>query len=477
MFLRMKGLSDSELNKIHKAAMEILKDLGVSFFEPEAVEIFRENGFKTHDRTVFYEEKQVMKYLASVPSRFLVRARNPENDVPIGGHHFALLPGWGAPFIIDGNGDQRNAVMADYLDFCKLVHSSPYLDMMGYLMVMPSDIPSNISHLDMLLANLLYSDKATMASPQDRGKALDHLQMLSILWRGRKNIKNKPVTVSKINPISPLIYSKEMAGALIEYARLGQALQFPNAAMAGTTGPVTLSGTLAVITAEALAGIILTQIINPGTPCVFGGNSSATDMRTGAMAIGGPEAIKLIKAVTQIADYYELPCKTGGSITDAFVPDMQAGIESSLSLFTALASGANMVDQSCGILACFNAMSFEKFLIDEENCGYIRSILNPMEVSDDTIGMEQIKRAGIGRAYITFPETFARFKTEFFDPKLAARGGYDNWNKKGKKKIWERAAAYKTKRLASYSKPPIDPKIEKKLKAFVKKRKKEITTG
>lgn len=455
--------------------MEILRDIGVAFHDAQALEIFKKNGFKVDGRTVYFEEDQIMARLSTAPSRFCVRARNPEHNVRIGGDSFVLLPGWGAPFIMDRDGNQRNAVMEDYLTFCKLVHTSKQLGMMGFLTVMPSDIPPQISHLDMCLANLLYTDKASMASPQDRSKALDNIEMLSIVWGGRDKLLNTPVTVSKINPVTPLIYAEEMAGSLIEYARLGQPLQFPSAAMAGTTGPVTLPGTMAVTTAETLAGIALTQIINPGNPCVFGGISSATDMRTGAMAIGGPEAIKFIKSTAQIAGFYGLPCKAGGSLTDAFFPDMQAGIESSISLFTALASGVDMMDQSCGILASFNAMSFEKFLIDEENCGYVRHVLAPIEVNDETIAMDQIKRAGIGGAYLTFPETFSKFRKEFFIPKLAVRGSYENWEKAGKQKVWERVEQVKNERLDTYKRPFIDPAIEKELIAFVEKRKKELT--
>lgn len=474
MFHRMTGFSEAEINKIHDAVLEVLRDVGVAFREPEAVEVFKNHGFKTEGETVFFQEKQVVKALATAPSRFVVDARNPEKDVAIGGKDFVLLPGWGSPFIIDGDGNQREALMADYIDFCKLVHTSPYLDMMDFLAVMPSDIPPFHSHLDMMLANLLYTDKACMATPQDRRKAKDNIDMLSILWGGRDKIQDRPVTISKINPVSPLLYTEEMTGALIEYAQLGQPLQFPNLCMAGTTGPVSLPGTLVVLTAEALAGIVLAQIIRPGTPCVFGGNSCSADMKTGSAAAGGPEAIVLIHAITQMAKFYGLPCKAGGSVTDAHVPDMQAGFESGLSLFTALAAGAHMMDQSCGILSCFNAMSFEKFLVDEENCGYVRRILRPMEVSDNTIGMDQIKRAGIGGSYLAFPETFSRFRKEIFIPNLASRSGYDHWASSGKKEIRQKAAEYKEKRLAAYEKPVMDPGLEEALIRFVKRRKTEI---
>ncbi|MEH0019427.1 MAG: trimethylamine methyltransferase family protein [Desulfobacter sp.] len=470
MWQRMAGLSNAEADRIHGAAMEILGDVGVAFHEPEALEIFRARGFGVEGKTVFFREDQLMACLSTAPSRFVVHAKNPEKNVRIGGKDFALLPGWGAPFIIDPDGEQRPANMADYTDFCKLVHTSPFLDMMGFLTVMPSDISPAHSHLDMCLANLLLTDKASMASPQAR----DNLEMLAIFRGGRDKIQNLPVTVSKINPVSPLIYAEEMAGALIEYARMGQPLQFPSAAMAGTSAPVTLAGTLALITAEILAGVALVQLINPGTPCVFGGNTTASDMRTGAMALGGPEAIVLIRGITDMARFYGLPCKAGGSVTDAFFPDMQAGVESGISLFTALASGVNMLDQSCGILACFNAMSFEKFLIDEETCGYVRRVLTPMAVNDHTLALDQIKRAGIGGAFLTFPETFNGFKKEFFIPRLAVRGGYEKWRENGKQEMWERAAAYKAERLAAYERPGIDPAIEKELTAYVEKRKAQI---
>ena len=132
--------------------------------------------------------------------------------------------------------------MADYNTFCKLVHTSKYLDMNGFLMVMPSDIHPDRAHLDMMSSNILLSDKAFMGSSQDRTKARDSLHMASILFGGEENIMNRPVIPSKVNPVSPFLYSEEMAGALIEYARLGQPLEFPDMTLAGTSAPITLAG-------------------------------------------------------------------------------------------------------------------------------------------------------------------------------------------------------------------------------------------
>jgi len=474
LFKRMQCFSEDEINKIHLSVMEVFRDVGVAFREPEALKIFKQHMFKVDGNTVFFEEEQVMNTIDSVPSQFTIFARNPEKNVDVGGEHFALLPGWGSPFIIDSNGEQRDALMEDYNNFCKLVHTSEYLDMNGFLMVMPKDIHPDRAHLDMTLSNMLLSDKAFMGSPQDRIKARDSLHMAAILFGGEENIMNKPVIPSKVSPISPFFYSTEMAGALIEYARLGQPLEFPDMILSGTSAPITLAGTLVVMTTEVLAGVVLAQLINPGTPCVIGGCSCATDMKTGGLGLGGPEAVQIAHMTAQIGRLYGIPTKAGGSLTDSFFPDMQAGVESALAMFTSLASGNHFMNQACGILAGFNAMSYEKFLIDEETCGMIRRILKPIEINDETIALEQIKKAGIGGTYITSPETLKKCRTELFRPELATRGSYEKWKNQEKKQIWEKAKTALAKRFDGYARPDIDPGIEKDLKQFVKKRYKAI---
>jgi len=471
MLNRVPELSKEEIHMIHDASMEVLRDVGAAFHEPEAINIFKKHGFTVDGKTVFFQENQVMKALDTVPSRFAVRGRNPQKDVRIGEKDFVLIPGWGAPFMIDSEGEQREATLTDYENFCKLVHTSKYIDMNGFLMVMPSDVPPETSHLDMVLANILLCDKAFMGSSQDRQKAVDSLAMAAILWGGKEKIRNNPVMPTKINPVSPLMYSEEMAGSVIEYARYGQPLQFPDLIMAGASAPVTLAGTAVVMNAEDLAGIVLAQLVNPGTPCVYGGCSCALDMRTGGLALGGPEQIVLVSMCAQLASFYDIPCKAGGNLTDSFYPDMQAGVESALTIFMTLAGGVHMVDQACGILASFNAMSYEKFLIDEEACGMMKRILNPIEINDETIALDQIKQAGIGGAFIEFPETLERCRTEFFLPDISIRGSYDHWKTHGKKKSSERATEALHRRMDAYEKPDIDPEIEKDLLQFVNRKK------
>ncbi len=471
MYDRMQELNTQNMEKIHDAAMDLLKTTGVAFNDPEALEIFTANGHRVEGSIVYFEESDIQKALKTAPKRFTVHARNPEKSVEIGEDDFVFLPGYGAPFVMTAQGEQRQATMEDYDNFCKLIQTSPYIDMNGWMMVEPSDMPSETVHLDLNLSNMLLCDKPFMGSPVSRQGAIDGIEMAGILWGGKENIMDKTVSVSLINSLSPLQFSDEMAGALIELARHNQACVVASLIMAGGSGPVTLDGVLALQNAEILAGITLAQLVRPGAPVIYGSTSSAMDMKTGALSIGAPELSKNIQMTAQMARFYNLPSRSGGSLTDAMCADAQAGAESALALSTAARSGINFILHSCGILGSYISMSFEKFLIDEEVCGMVRNMIRPLALTDESIDIDVIKEVGIGGQYLTHPKTFKLCRTEFFMPTLMSRKNPDAWAKGGKKRIDQLAEDKVAQRLAAYEKPEIDPKVEKQLTDYVEKRK------
>jgi trimethylamine---corrinoid protein Co-methyltransferase len=471
MYDRMQELSVEQMTRVHDATMELLDTAGIVINEEEALDIFKKNGFRVEGKTVFPTEVQIRDAVAKAPQKITIHARNPEKSLTIGGDDFIFLPGYGAPYIIDANGDQRQAKMEDYDTFCKLIHTSKHVDMNGWMMVEPSDMPAETAHLDMTLSSMLLCDKPFMGSPVSKQGALDGIEMAGILWGGKEKIMDKPVSISLINSLSPLQFADEMAGSLIELARHGQVCIVASLIMAGASGPVTLAGVLALQNAEILTGITLAQLVHEGAPVVYGSTSSAMDMKTGGLSIGAPELWKNTNYAAQMARFYNLPSRSGGGLTDALYPDAQAGAESALALSTAARSGINVILHSCGILGSYIAMSFEKFIIDEEVCGMVRQMLKPIEISDDAIDVEMIRSVGAGGQYLTHPKTFELCRTEFFIPELMTRTDYDAWNAGGKRKIHDLAEDNLSRRLGQYEKPDMDPSIEKALTEYVSRRK------
>jgi trimethylamine--corrinoid protein Co-methyltransferase len=295
--------------------------------------------------------------------------------------------------------------------------------------------------------------------------------MAGIVWGQKEHLMNKPVMISLINSLSPLKYSEEMSGSLVEFARYGQPCVIASLIMAGTSGPVQIAGLLALQNAEVLAGITLAQLINPGTPVVYGTASSITDMRTGGLCIGAPEQSVIVTGIAQMARFYGLPSRGGGGLTDAHVPDMQAGIESAFALITAARNGINFILHSGGILDSYLSMSFEKFLLDEELCGMVKKLLTPIEITDESIDFNMIKDVGIGGQFLTQPATVKLCRKAFFMPRLFCRETYAGWESSGKKRVDETASHYLSERLSQYAKPPIDEGIEQALAEFVHRKK------
>lgn len=459
-------LSQDDLDEIHKTSMKVLENVGVKFPHEDVLDIFEEHGFETDGETVYLEEDQVMDALESVPEQFTIHARNPEKSVVVGDGSPVFAPAYGAPFLVDYEEGKREPTMEDYEKLARLADALPNQDMSGHLMVEPADLPSGEAHLYMLKAHIVHSDKPFVGSAEGTEGANHTMEMASIVF-GEDEVKEKPVTVGLINSLSPLGYSDEMLRALMVYARWGQPVIVAAVAMCGSTGPITLAGTLAMQNAELLAGVVLTQLINPGTPVIYGSTSTNIDMRTGALAIGSPELSLMVSAHAQLGRYYDLPSRSGGALADANFPDAQAGFESMFGLLTTVNSGVDFVLHAAGILTSYLAFSYEKFVLDDEICGMMRHYEQGIEVTPETLVYDVIADVGPGGNYLAETHTLERCRTEFWTPSVVSREGLEAWMEGGKKSAVDRAHTRWQKLLEEHQDPDLDETTARQLEDFV----------
>ncbi len=459
-------LSRSDIQAIHDTSMKLLGEIGILFPEESALQIFKDHGFKVEGHKVFFSEEQVMGEVKNVPGQFTLHARNPKRDVVIGNGHPVFAPGYGAPFLVDAETGKRAPTLEDYRNLVKLAHALPHQDLSGYLMVEPRDIPSETAHLHMLLAHMLHSDKAFIGSAEGTCGAQHTMEMLEILYGGKPD---RPVTVGLINPLSPLGYGTEMIQALMVYARAQQPVIIATLIMAGSTGPITLAGVLAVQNAELLAGIVLAQLINPGLPCLYGSTSTNIDLRTGALAIGSPELSLCLSAHAQLARFYGLPSRGGGALSDASLTDVQAGYESMFSLLTTVNSGIDFVLHAAGILSSYLAFSYEKFVMDDEICGMLRQYLRGIRVDPDTLAYDVIANVGPGGHFLGEDHTLERCRTEFWQPTLFDRNGLEAWWDGDRVDTTTRATSRWQNLLAQHEDPPLDQTIARQLQSYIEK--------
>ena len=201
---------------------------------------------------------------------------------------------------------RREATLEDFHNFAKLTYMAQHLHHAGGTLVEPNDIDVKERHLDMLLAHITLSDKAFMGSVTHADNARDTVTMAEILF-GAEAIRENPATLSLINASSPLRFDDRMFGALEVYARARQAVLVTPFLIAGAMSPSTMAATLAQQNAEALFGICYAQMLNPGTPCIYGSFLANIDMRSGAPCFGTPENALALYAGAQMARHYNLP--------------------------------------------------------------------------------------------------------------------------------------------------------------------------
>ena len=278
-------LTSHQVEQIHETSINILDQIGIEFSYPPALDVLRKGGARVEGQRVYFSPQLVERQIKKAPAQFTLHARNPENNVVIGGDNIVFVPGYGAPFVTDLDKGRREGTLLDFENFVKLTGASPYQDICSGMVIEPTDVPAERRHAEMIYTAFKYSDKPIMGSAMGVEGARDSIRMASILFGSEKELAEKPCMVSILCSLTPLSYDDRMLGAIMEYAKAGQPQFLSSLAIAGATSPATLAGTLALQNAEVLAGIVLTQLVRAGTPVIFAGSSTNAEMRTGALTL------------------------------------------------------------------------------------------------------------------------------------------------------------------------------------------------
>ena len=286
---RYELLSPDAIEVLDRGWRRIVSEIGVQFVKPEAIELFAKAGQKVEGQTVWLDPDFVMEQIAKAPREFDIQARNPKNNVHIGGDSMVFSGVYGPPFVRAGN-ERREATLEDFRKFTMLAQSFPELDSAGGIICEPNDAPLDSRHLDMIYALQTLSDKFYMGNVVSGVNALDTIKMSEILFGGRENIEKTPAMISLINCNSPLRWDDRMLDAQFEYNLANQPVVLTPFLLMGAMSPVTIPSALAQQLAEALSGIALAQLIRPGCPVVFGSFLSNIDMQSGSPTFGTPES-------------------------------------------------------------------------------------------------------------------------------------------------------------------------------------------
>lgn len=464
-------LSEEEVRQIHEQSLAILAEVGVEFTYEPALALMREHGQRVEAQRVYLDRDFVEAQLKKTPSDFTLQARNAEKSVTCGKNEIIYTMGYGLPYIYELDGSRRYSLMEDYDNIVKLADASDVIHTSGGNVCEPTDVNSDYRHLDMLYSHVKHSDKNFMGSAYGKEGAQDSLAIAEMLYGGSEAIRRRPALITLINSITPLKYDDRMLAALMTYAEAGQANLISALVMSGSTGPVTMAGTIALQNAEVLAGIVLAQCVRPGAPVVYGSSSGASDMRTVSLSIGNAETALYTSASAQMGRFYNLPSRGGGGLTDAKTVDAQAGYESMLLLAAASFTGINYVLHAAGIMQYYTAFSYEKFIVDVEICELMLKYRRGFDFGADMFAFDDIKEIGPGGHFLYQQSTLMKHRSELRSPSLSDRQGYEGWELQGMRTIAQVAHEKWQQALAQHESPPLDEALDRELCHYIQKRK------
>ena len=470
---RYEILSQESMATLTLGWRRIVSEIGIEFMSPWAIDVLRDAGQTVEGDNVKFDPDWILKQCALAPSEFNLRARNPKNNVHIGGNSMVFGGVYGPPFVREGD-VRRDATFNDYENFCKLSQSFDALDSVGGVVCEPNDLSLDSRHLDMAYAAATLTDKFFMGNVVTAQNAVDVIKMAEIIHGGREAIVETPALISLVNCNSPLRWDDRMLDSLREYVLAGQPVVVTPFLLMGAMSPVTIPATLAQQIAEALTGIALAQTLNPGCPIVFGSFLSNIDMQSGSPQFGTPESGIGLLCTGQIARSFNLPFRGGGGLNSSQTVDAQSAYQTMMTMMPTFLSGTNWVMHTAGWLEGGLVSCYEKFVLDIEILQSLMTEFTPLEFNVESLAFAAHLEVGHGGHFLGAAHTMERFRDCFYRPFLTNSDNFERWTRLGAKDSKMRAAEIYKKKLEDYVAPEMDSRMRQELDEFVAMRKSQL---
>ena len=473
----LAAFSKDELDTIHYATLQVLKDTGIKVQSENALEIFHGGGCDIER----FEGYGIVKFPSYVveecafwaPHSIVYAGRNPDDDFVAEPNRVGFTTFGGCINVIDPvTRKLRRATKKDCGDITRV---GDYLNEISVTTraVNSTDAPAGTISVHNIEAMLSNTGKHIVIGA-DSPRALNVMaELAAVCANGMDNLRKRPIFSVTVCPISPLTLPTNTCDVIIEAAGLGLGISIIPMALSGGTSSATLAGTLVTHNAEVLSSIALAQLAKKGLPCTYSSTSTILDLRFGTSAIGSPEYGMINAALAKLAQYYRLPSWVGGGPSDSKVPDIQSGYEFTLSATMSALAGASIVFGS-GVLEQGLTIDYAKIIMDAEMIRMIQIAIRGMELSDEKLAMDVIHEVGHGGAYITHEHSLRSMRSQS-QTKLFDRRSRSDWMEATEgKSIVERAYASAIEILKRHKPYPLPNGAAGEMSNIVKEFEKEV---
>ncbi|MGQ9666820.1 MAG: trimethylamine methyltransferase family protein [Anaerolineae bacterium] len=436
-------LSPANIWTIHHESLDILSQVGVNVPLASARQRFRSAGALVDEKRVRIPTSMVEDALSSVPHSVLLASRDGQSDLLLEGRRVHFGTG-GSPSLVlpPGEDGVRPALLRDVAQLARLAQRLEQVDFF-VLPVTPTDIPPEKIAVHRFYAALRHTTKHIMGGLVHLEGARQVLEMGIWLAGGEEALRQRPfISCMTSWMVSPLTFDPDVTEILTFWCEHGMPVALSSAPMAGSTSPMTLAGTLVQLNAEQLAGMVYTQLVRRGTPVLAGYIPGQMNPSTGGYLGGTPEFGLMQAAAAQLAQFYNVPIYCSAGMSDAKVPDFQAGAEKTLTLLLTAMAGASYIHHAVGMIENMNAVSYEQMALDNDLILMVKRVLRGITVDVEHMAGEAIRRAGPSGHYLMDEHTLRHMRTEMVFPRLMDRSARETWTAAGRHTARQRAAQW-----------------------------------
>jgi trimethylamine--corrinoid protein Co-methyltransferase len=424
-------LSSEDRRRIHEQSLDILQKVGIQFRSQQALKIMAQTGCEVdwQQGSAKIPPQVVEKALETLPSQFLLAARDAGNDIHCGDGKLYFTAAAVSPYFRDLETRKRRLATSE--DLIQCAHVIQTLDLVHEWasMVVPRDIHPELAQLHNIRLSLNETTKHFLGGISEQTFPFA-MQMFDAVLGDREELKRRPLMSAVINPVSPLQNNGKLVDETLLWApyRLPIFLQF--LPLAGGTSPVTLAGTVLQANAEFLGNVALYQMAQPGWPILWAASAGTLDMTSGRWGMGAEGALMTL-ALIEMAKFYHVPVNAmGASACDAKAIGFQSGMEVMQSaMIPALGGADNMWGPADFDGATLVDLPF--IVLAAEAVRQLGRLLEGFAIDDEHFLVDAICEMRFQGEYLGHPSTKRHFRQEHLMPDLFPRESYEAWEARG----------------------------------------------
>ncbi len=432
----IRFISDDDIEKVHEKTLHLLEMVGCQFQHEVVLKKLEKAGagVDMQSHVVHFPRNLVEECIKLVPQEYILAGRESKNDIqfPLGENEFITRTNTGAPHYVEPRTYKHRDIitLSQCNDWIRLCDAMDQVDYVACPFI--GDAPLNTAGLYALRSQFHNSGKHFWIQPYHEDTIPYIFEILCTVTGSKKELKKRPVAHPTVGAISPLQYKymdTEMLKCAGDYGIPVTIYTLPSM---GGTAPLTMAGITLLTNAELLAGNVVVQVCNPGTPVHFLGHKFKIDMRTGSAGHSFIEPQLAAAANAELSIYkYGIPFHSYGSGSDSMVPDGQSQIERTFQgLLFGLGHGK--VFGGLGQLETVNAICPTQLVIDNDIIARIRMARRTISWDDDQMAADVIAEVGIGGEYMTHEHT-ARHCRDAVEARTFNKQSRSDWMQSGGK--------------------------------------------